>query len=269
MSIINGRHVVALEVITGTNIPVPDRTPVGYYVHVATSNGWWNTTIKAAEAGPPEPTHPWERNFVIFSKTGSGMFINAIMQKQLAKTSIDTQGYTSTPEHYPVEISSKKYVLVGTPAFNEPSEGTAPDAKAKNLLKGLLCELMSSRLDDIGLLVYCMHSMPHPSTFDMAHKLYSMICHNNKVPIILVVKEWRDEQAMENWWNTHGSQCESAGMDFTNNPSNPTSKEIDHPRIPEDITYCVTESSCYRYNNSAGCRAFVGLSVLCLAAIQP
>lgn len=34
---------------TGTNVPIPsDRTPIGYHIHVSTSSGRWNTTIKAA-----------------------------------------------------------------------------------------------------------------------------------------------------------------------------------------------------------------------------
>jgi hypothetical protein len=67
---IDDRHVLALKgiitipriillpiptfihaVIAGENLFVPtDRTPISYYVHVSTSNGRWNTTIKATEA---------------------------------------------------------------------------------------------------------------------------------------------------------------------------------------------------------------------------
>lgn len=318
----NGRHVLALEVITGMNLAVPsDRTPIGYYIRVSTSNGRWNTTIKTAEAdhsvswnetlnihGPPptflqwlmpkcfrtsetirfetrslyesatepvtvcefettfeqmlrcdrqsvtllaidnqdisltlkaqrrnettphtqsnSPGHacPLDRNIVIFGETGSGKssLINTIVQtQQLAKTSNDTHGCTSTPERYPVEISGKKYILIDTPGLNEGSAGTVPDTEAKELLKNLLRELMSSRSDSIGLLVYCVRSATRPRTFVKAYnKVYSEICHK-RVPIILVVEEWRTERDMESWWITNREQCNNHGMHFVNYPCDP------------------------------------------------
>ncbi|KAG2040458.1 P-loop containing nucleoside triphosphate hydrolase protein [Suillus americanus] len=320
---INGRHVLALKVIAGTNLPVPSgHTPIGYYVRVSTSNGGWNTTMKAAEAdhsvswnetlnihrppltffrrlmsifslttetirleiralcesapGPvtvcefekttfeqllvcngqsiplsainnqdisltlkaqrrieatphtpsssPEQTRPLDRNVVIFGETGSGKssFINTIAQKQqLAKTSNDAHGCTSTPECYPVDVSGRKYILIDTPGLNEGSAGAVPDAEAKELLKNLLRELMSSRSDGIGLLVYCVRSATHPRAFIKAYnKVYSEICHK-RVPIILVVEGWRNEREMESWWITNGEQCNSRGMHFANYPCDP------------------------------------------------
>jgi hypothetical protein len=49
-------HFILLPILTfihaafaGTNVPIPsDRTPIGYHVHVSTSSGRWNTTVKAA-----------------------------------------------------------------------------------------------------------------------------------------------------------------------------------------------------------------------------
>ncbi|KAG2340544.1 hypothetical protein BDR05DRAFT_915813 [Suillus weaverae] len=328
----NGGHVLALEVITGTNLPVPsDRTPIGYYVRFSTSNGRWNTTIKAAEAnnsvswnetlnihGPPPTFLQWlisivsrtsqkidleiralyesgpedvcafettfeqllgrdgqsttlpainnqnisltstaqcsiittphapssspeirhrDRNVVIFGDTGSGKssFINRIAQHPIAETSNDAQGCTSTPERYPVEISGSKYVLIDTPGFDEGPEGTVPDAKAKKLLKSLLRELMSSRSDDIGLLVYCVRDGPQPRTFVKAYNKFSSgICHN-KVPIILVV-EGLENGAMETWWNINGRECIRLDMHFANNPY-----DVATQRTPNNVTHHVVE----------------------------
>ncbi|KAG1778926.1 P-loop containing nucleoside triphosphate hydrolase protein [Suillus placidus] len=331
----NGGHVLALEVIAGTNlpeVPVPSgRTPIGYYVRVSTSNGRWNTTIKAAEAnssvswdetlnihGPPPTflqwlmsivsrtsqnidleiralyesgpervcafettfeqllgrdgqsttlpainsqnisltstaqcsiittphapssspeTRPLDRNVVIFGDTGSGKssLINRITQHLLAETSNDAHGCTSTPECYPVEISNRKYVLIDTPGLNEGYEGAVPDAEAKKLLKSLLRELMSSRLDYLGLLVYCVRNGPQPRTFVKAYNKFSSgICHD-KVPIILVV-EGLEKGAMETWWNNNGRECTRLGMRFANNPYDPASQPT-----PKNVTHHVVE----------------------------
>lgn len=97
------------------------------------------------------------RNVVIFGETGVGKssIINTIAQKELAKTSNDAPGCTSSSERYPVEISSQRFVLLDTAGLNEGNEGTVPAAKAEKQLKSLLRELMSSGSDGIGLLVYC------------------------------------------------------------------------------------------------------------------
>ncbi|KAG1886593.1 P-loop containing nucleoside triphosphate hydrolase protein [Suillus subluteus] len=179
-----------------------------------------------------------EKNIVIFGETGSGksFFINTIAQRQLTRTSNDAHGCTSTPERYPVEISGRKYVLIDTPGLNELPKGTVPDAKAKELLKNLLHELMSSRSDEIGLLVYCIPSAAHPRTFIKAYnKFYSGICQN-KVPIILVVKGCGNERDMENWWNINGNQleCRKHGMHFKNYPCDPARQEVDCQHILDD-----------------------------------
>ncbi|KAG1848062.1 hypothetical protein DFJ58DRAFT_842998 [Suillus subalutaceus] len=200
-----------------------------------------------ASSGSPEMRER-ERNIVIFGETGSGKisFINTITQRQLARTSNDARGCTSTPECYPVAISNSKYILIDTPGLNEPPEGTVPDAKAKKLLKGLLCELMSSRSDDIGLLVYCVRREADPSTFVKAYdKFYSGICHK-RIPIILVVKGWGNEQVMENWWNAHRNQCRS--MHFANYPYDMASQEIDYQHIPDDVTRRDAEPSGFLRN---------------------
>lgn len=46
-----GGHVLALEVVAATNLPVPSiRIPTGHYISVSTSIGQWNTTTKATTA---------------------------------------------------------------------------------------------------------------------------------------------------------------------------------------------------------------------------
>lgn len=339
-----GGHVIALEAFAGTNVPIPsDRTPIGYHVHVSTSSGRWNTTIKAAgtaedcsiswneffnihgtpltvfqwlipkvfrtsepihleiralyESGlepvsafettfeqllgcdgqsitlpaindqstslslninttphasssSPEQTRPRKRNVVIFGETGSGKssFVNRIAQHLLAKTSNDAHGCTSAPERYPVEISDKKYVLIDTPGLNEGSAGTVPDAEAKELLKSLLRELMSSRSDDIGLLVYCVRRAVKPHIFAKAYnKFYSGICHD-RVPIILVVEGWKNERDMERWWNANGKECRNHRMHFENDPCRTAREEIDFQPIPEDVTVSDAESNDFLRN---------------------
>ncbi|KAG1886580.1 hypothetical protein F4604DRAFT_1900322 [Suillus subluteus] len=64
---INGRRVLALKVIAGMNLPVPsDRTLIDYYVCVSTSNGRWNTTMKAAEA---DHSVSWNETLNIYGPT--------------------------------------------------------------------------------------------------------------------------------------------------------------------------------------------------------
>jgi predicted GTPase len=181
---------------------------------------------------------PRKRNVVIFGETGSGKssFVNRIAQHLLAKTSIDAHGCTSASERYPVEISDKTYVLIDTPGLNEVSVGTVPDAEAKKLLKSLLRELMSSRSDDIGLLVYCVRRAVKPHIFAKAYnKFYSGIC-NNKVPIILIVEGWKNEREMERWWNANGKECRNHHMHFANDPCKTAHQEIDPQPIPDDVS---------------------------------
>ncbi|KAG1764539.1 P-loop containing nucleoside triphosphate hydrolase protein [Suillus occidentalis] len=208
-----------------------------------------NTTPHALSSSP-EHTRPRERNVVIFGETGSGKssFVNRIAQHLLAETSIDARGCTSAPERYPVEISDKEYVLIDTPGLNEVSVGTVPDAKAKKLLESLLRELMSSRSDDIGLLVYCVRRAVKPHIFAKAYnKFHSEICHN-RVPIILVVEGWKNERDMERWWNTNGKECRNHHMHFENDPYRTAHQEIDFQPIPDDVTLSDAESNDFLRN---------------------
>ncbi|KAG1731272.1 P-loop containing nucleoside triphosphate hydrolase protein, partial [Suillus lakei] len=182
---------------------------------------------------------PRRKNIVIFGETGSGKssLINKLVQHSVAKTTNDAPGCTSTPERYPIKLSNGEYVLIDTPGLNEPHKGTVPDAKAKALLKNLLRELMSSRSDDIGLLVYCVGSAAQPCTFmKTCKKFYSGICHS-KVPVIIVVKGL-DESGMRSWWNINGKACRPHGMRFANDPSVPARQGI-----PDDVTHGVAEPS--------------------------
>ncbi|KAG2051825.1 hypothetical protein BDR06DRAFT_850926, partial [Suillus hirtellus] len=129
------------------------------------------------------------RNIVIFGKTSSGKssIINTIAQKQLVKTSNSAHGCTSTTQRYPVEISGQQFVLIDTAGLCMGTANTVPAAKAEKKLKSLLHELMSSKLNGISLLVYCMNSMIAPSTLVKAYdKFYSRICQK-KVPIVVVI----------------------------------------------------------------------------------
>ncbi|KAG1731274.1 P-loop containing nucleoside triphosphate hydrolase protein [Suillus lakei] len=58
-----GGHVLALEVIAATNLPIPSiLMPTGHYVSVPTSNGRRNTTMKAAMA---DCSISWNETFTI------------------------------------------------------------------------------------------------------------------------------------------------------------------------------------------------------------
>ncbi|KAG1731270.1 P-loop containing nucleoside triphosphate hydrolase protein [Suillus lakei] len=196
-------------------------------------------TPHAPSSSNPEHTRPRprERNVVIFGETGAGKssLINTITRHPLAGTSNDAHGCTSTSERYPVEISGQKFVLIDTPGLNEGSAGTVPAAKAQKRLKSLLRELMDSRSDEIGLLVYCVRSATHPRTLVKAYnKFYSEICHN-KVPIVLVVTGLENEQDRESWWNTNGEDCGSRGVHFASHACVTTRQEVDHQGIPDDV----------------------------------
>lgn len=154
---------------------------------------------------------PWERNIVIFGKTGSGKssIINTIAQTQLAETSNDTYRCTSTTQRYQVEISGQTFVLIDTAGLNS---GVA--AKAENQLKNLLCELMNPRSDGISLLVYCVHcTTPLRALVEDYTTFYSGICREN-VPIVIVVTGLEKMTPMEVWWDSNWREIKSLGMHF-------------------------------------------------------
>jgi predicted GTPase len=182
-----------------------------------------------------------QRNIVIFGETGSGKssIINAIAQKQLAKTSNDAHGCTSTAQRHPVEISDQRFVLIDTPGLNLGAADTVPAAKAEKQLKHLLRELMSSRLDEISLLVYCMYGTIAPRALNRAYdKFYSEICQK-KVPIVVVITGLEKETCMESWWDTNREKFE--GMDFANHACVTALRE--HQSFPDNITRRIAESS--------------------------
>ncbi|KIK32260.1 hypothetical protein CY34DRAFT_49513, partial [Suillus luteus UH-Slu-Lm8-n1] len=153
----------------------------------------------------------WERNIVIFGKTGSGKssVINTIAQSQLVETSNDTYRCTSTTQRYQVEISGQTFVLIDTAGLNL---GVA--AKAENQLKNLLCELVNPTSDGISLLVYCVHcTTPLRALVKDYTKFYSGICREN-VPIVIVVTGLEKMTPMEVWWDSNWREIESLGMHF-------------------------------------------------------
>lgn len=198
-------------------------------------------------SGPPDyppddhgQMHSRERNIVIFGETGSGKssIINAITQQQLAKTSNDAHGCTSTTQRYPVEISGQKFVLIDTVGLNLGTADALPTAKAEKKLKGLLRDLMSSRLDGISLLVYCMYSTIAPCALVRAYnEFYSGICQK-KVPIVVVVTGLEKETRMESWWDTNKDKFENTH--FAGHACVTALRE--HPGFPDDIARRIAES---------------------------
>ncbi|KAG2109859.1 P-loop containing nucleoside triphosphate hydrolase protein [Suillus discolor] len=198
---------------------------------------------------PPPPPNAWssnhkthlrERNIVIFGETGSGKssIINTIAQEQLAKTSNDAHGCTSTSQRYPVEISGQRFVLIDTVGLCMGTADTVSAAKAEKKLKSLLRELMNSKLDGISLLVYCMDSTIAPSALVKAYdKFYSGICQK-KVPIVVVVTRLEKETHMENWWDTNVEKFK--GMYFADHACVTTLWE--HSNFPDHITHRILES---------------------------
>ncbi|KIK48608.1 hypothetical protein CY34DRAFT_8177 [Suillus luteus UH-Slu-Lm8-n1] len=192
---------------------------------------------------PPDDhgTHSRERNIVIFGETGSGKssIINAIAQKQLAKTSNDAHGCTSTIQRYPVEISGQRFVLIDTVGLNLGTADALPTAKAEKKLRGLLRNLMSSKLDGISLLVYCMYSTIAPCALVRAYnEFYSGICQK-KVPIVVVVVTGLEkETSMESWWDTSKDKFENTH--FAGHACVTALQE--HPGFPDDIARRIAES---------------------------
>ncbi|KAG1797320.1 P-loop containing nucleoside triphosphate hydrolase protein, partial [Suillus plorans] len=174
------------------------------------------------------------RNIVIFGETGSGKssIINTIAQKQLAKTSNDAHGCTSTSQRYPVEFSGQRFVLIDTAGLRTGTADTVSAAKAEKRLKNLLRELMNSKLDEISLLVYCMDSTIATSALLEAYdKFYSGICQK-KFPIVVVITGLEKETHMESWWDTNVKKFK--GMYFEGHACVTTLWE--HTSLPNHIT---------------------------------
>jgi GTP-binding protein EngB required for normal cell division len=182
-----------------------------------------------------------EKTIVIFGNDGSGIssIINVIAREQLAKTSCDAHGCTSTPQRYQVEISGHRFVLFDTASLNQGAGGTVTTAKAEKQLGSLLRKLMNSKSDEIGLLVYCMRRTTAPPIVAEAYnKFYSAICQK-KVPIVVVVTGLEKETHMESWWDTNRNKFE--GMHFAGHACI-TAIQM-YPGIPDDYTRRVAESS--------------------------
>ncbi|KAG2141686.1 P-loop containing nucleoside triphosphate hydrolase protein [Suillus bovinus] len=181
-----------------------------------------------------------KRNIVLFGETGSGKssIINIIAQKQVAKTSNDAHGCTSTAQRYPVEISGQQFILVDTAGLYFGNADTVPVAKAEKQLKSLLRELMSSRPGGISLLVYCMHSTISPGALVKAYnKFYSEICQK-KVPIVIVVTGLEKEAHMDSWWDTNRDKFE--GLCLADHAC--VTALWEHPSFPDRITRHISES---------------------------
>ncbi|KAG1902270.1 kinase-like domain-containing protein [Suillus fuscotomentosus] len=181
-----------------------------------------------------------ESNVVIFGETGSGKssIINTIAQEQLAKTSNDAHGCTSTSQRYPVEISGQRFVLIDTAGLCMGTADSVSAAKAEKKLKSLLREFMNSKLDGISLLVYCMDNTIAPSALVKAYdKFYSGICQK-KVPIVVVVTGLEKETHMENWWDTNVEKFK--GMSFADHACVTTLWE--HSSFPDHVTHRILES---------------------------
>ncbi|OJA12120.1 hypothetical protein AZE42_06633 [Rhizopogon vesiculosus] len=57
---------LSLEVINGTNLPVPsERTPAGFYTIVSTPHGQWNTAVKAAMV---DHSVPWNETLAMWAQ---------------------------------------------------------------------------------------------------------------------------------------------------------------------------------------------------------
>ncbi|KAG1897024.1 P-loop containing nucleoside triphosphate hydrolase protein [Suillus fuscotomentosus] len=194
-----------------------------------------------------EQTPPRARNVVIFGETGSGKssIINTITKNQLAKTTNDADGCTSSVQRYPVDFSGQRFVLFDTAGLGEGPAGTVPDLEVKRQLKNLLCQLISSRSpsDGIDLLVYCVSSSRMPGlntivqTYDM---FYSRTCRK-KVPIVIVITGLENEPNMESWWDENRGRFERESMHFTDHACVTALQE--YPDIPDDVTHRIAESS--------------------------
>lgn len=198
---------------SGTAEGVVADQPVHSPAAVRSTDGMRRPPSSHASSSSME-TPPRGRNVVIFGETGSGKssIINAITKNQLAKTTNDADGCTSSVQRYPVDISGQRFVLFDTAGLGEGSAGTVPDPEAKRQLKNLLRQLMSSRSpsDGIDLLVYCVSSSRMPGlttivqTYDM---FYSRTCRK-KVPIVIVITGLENEPNMESWWDENKGRFE-------------------------------------------------------------
>ncbi|KAG1764549.1 hypothetical protein EDD22DRAFT_951634 [Suillus occidentalis] len=183
------------------------------------------------------------RNVVMFGETGVGKssIINIIAQQELAETSNDATGCTSSSEHYLAEISNQRFVLFDTAGLNEGTEGTVPAAKAKRQLKSLLRELMSPGSDGIGLLVYCVRNTTAPHALARDYNTFYVGICQKRVPIVVVVTGLEGETRMEDWWDTNEEKLKNHDMQFADHACVTVLRE--HPDIPEVFTHHIKESS--------------------------
>lgn len=172
---------------------------------------------------------------------GKSSIINIIAQQELAETSNDAAGCTSSSGHYLAEISSQRLVLVDTAGLNEGTEGTVPAAKAERQLKSLLRKLMSSGSDGIGLLVYCVRNTTAPHALARDYNTFYVGICQKKVPIVVVVTGLEGETRMEDWWDTNEEKLKNHDMQFADHACVTVLQE--YPGIPEVFTHHIKESS--------------------------
>lgn len=230
-------------------LPLPSTASPSY--HEARPVGR-SVLVSLKSGSPPLPptkaltsnheTRPRNRNVVIFGESGSGKssVINAITQTQLAETSSDATGCTFSHKSYPVEISGQRYVLFDTAGLNEGNMGAVPAAKAEKELRRLLCGLMNSGSDGIGLLVYCVRSTRARQALIRNYNLfYSVICRK-KVPIVVVITGLENETDMQGWWHTNAKEFKSRNMHFQDHACVTTLHK--HAGISDVFTRRIAES---------------------------
>ncbi|KAG2066037.1 hypothetical protein BDR04DRAFT_112429 [Suillus decipiens] len=160
--------------------------------------------------------HTDTRNVVIFGEAGAGKssLVNLVARKDVAITSSDAKGCTTTIIEHEIWIQNEtlKVKLFDTPGLDESSRAEVPDQKARRILKKLVQTLMEQ--GDIHLIIYCVRGERGIQGLRRNYKLiHSQV--KSKVPIVLVVTSLESyEPDMEEWWRSNEDTISKLGMTF-------------------------------------------------------
>ncbi|KAG1902389.1 uncharacterized protein F5891DRAFT_1186496 [Suillus fuscotomentosus] len=197
-------------------------------------------------------------NVVICGETGSGKssLVNLIAKTNMAVTSCDAMGCTTTTSEYEVLIlnGTLKVKFFDTVGLDEGPKGTVPDKDARKILEKLLRTLTEQ--GGIHLVMYCVRGEREIRTLRRNYELIRSQV-KGKVPIVLVVTclEFRQPE-MEDWWRINERTISKLGMTFAGHACITTATMADpmfvQRRTQSYDAVCKLIEQCHPSNNHTG-----------------